>query len=49
MNRTMMMVGACALFLVACTAESATPTGTPPATAAATTDAKAVLELGKDV
>jgi hypothetical protein len=49
MNR-FTVAGACALFLVACskTAESTTPPGTAPA-AAAQTDSKAVLELGKDI
>ena len=43
------VVGLCALFLVACNkADSAAPS-TPPANAAATTDASATLELGKDI
>ena len=46
----LLVVGACALFLVACTKPepNPTPTGTTPA-AAVQTDAKAVFELGKTV
>jgi len=48
MNR-LIVTGAAALFLVACTAkESTTPAGNTPAAAVAT-DSKAVLELGKNV
>lgn len=49
MNR-MIVTGACALFLVACSGNgtSADPTG--PATAASVqTDAKAVFELGRPI
>ncbi len=44
----LILTGACALFLIGCTAKTETPKGTPPVAAAAT-DAKAVFELGKDV
>ena len=48
MNRPI-VVGACALFLVACTKrEYSTPPGNAPAVAVAT-DAKTVLELGKPI
>lgn len=49
MNR-LLVAGACALFLVACTKPESppTPTGNPPATAAQT-DAKTVLELGREI
>lgn len=47
----LLVTGACALFLVGCTAKTETPppAGNTPVTPAVVTDAKAVLELGKDV
>lgn len=45
----LIVTGACALFLVGCGAKTETPsTGNTPA-ATATTDTKAVFELGQDV
>ena len=46
----LIVTGACALFLVGCTAKTDHPsTGTTPAAQAVTTDAKAVFELGQDI
>ncbi|MEO6597863.1 MAG: hypothetical protein ABIP94_24230 [Planctomycetota bacterium] len=48
MNR-LIVAGAAALFLVACSkTESSTPTGNTPV-AAVTTNAKTVLELGQEI
>lgn len=45
----LIVTGACALFLVGCGAKTETPsTGNTPV-ATATTDTKAVFELGQDV
>jgi hypothetical protein len=47
----LLVTGACALFLVGCTAKTETPApgGTQPSAPAVATDTKAVFELGKDV
>lgn len=47
----LLVTGACALFLVGCTAKTETPApaGNTPSTPAAATDTKAVFELGKDI
>ena len=46
----LLAAGACALFLVGCTAkDDTTSTGTTPGATAAQTDSKAVFELGKPI
>ncbi len=48
MMTRLIVTGACALFLVGCTAKDDPSTGTTP-TATAATDAKATFELGKPI
>ena len=45
----MITAGACALFLIGCTAEKVDDAGKTPSTLSIATDSSATFELGKDI